>query len=97
MDSLTTRVPALVDAREVSRDLAQLAAGALEAMEHLSRGSRPNAEWRARLQPVIDRQGAYAQASRNFVVSFIAPQPPGDLLLAVLPGLRELIALADVR
>jgi hexosaminidase len=97
MERLLARYPALREAREVSLELSVLSAGALEAMEHVERGTLASAAWRARLTAVLDRQAGYVAASRNFVVSFLAPQPPGDLLLAPLEGLRRLIELASVR
>lgn len=91
MAPLMARHPALRDAQEASRDLSTLARAALEAMAHRERGTRPDAAWLAALQPTLDRQRGYAQASRNFVQSVLAPQPPGDLLLAPLDGLETLI------
>ena len=97
MDSLITRYPALSDAREASHDLSILAAGALEAMDFIERGTTPGATWRAPLQTVLDRHAAYAFATRNFVASFLDPQPPGDVVLAPLPGLRRLIEAISPR
>ncbi len=97
METLIDRYPALADAREASRDLAVLAGGALDAMDQIERGTLPSAQWRARLQPVLDRQASYVTAAKNFVQSFVTPQPPGDLLLAPLAGLRRLIEAASER
>ena len=97
MDSLIARYPALADARDASHELSLLATGALEAMDMMELGTRGNADWRGRYEPTLDKHRGYADATKNFVVSFLAPQPPGDVVIAPLAGLRQLILSAAPR
>ena len=88
---LAKRYPMLAEAVPISRDLSALAAGALRAIDLVAAGRSADADWIGRQTELLDRHTQWWTASATPIDSLVKPQPPGDLLLAPLEGLRALI------
>ncbi|HEY0172869.1 MAG TPA: family 20 glycosylhydrolase [Pyrinomonadaceae bacterium] len=81
LEALIERSPALAEARPLARDLGSAGEIGLEALNYISQGVAPPAEWRN------SRLAALAEAAK----------PKAALELAFLPALRELVVAAHER
>ena len=90
--ALAAERPALQAAAPVSADIARLAAVGIEAVDLLQSGRKADAAWRQRAQALVARLQGQQQASASLFATIVSPaQPPADLLVAVLPGVRALV------
>src|SRR6185295_15490932 len=78
LDPMIDRAPALQEARPLAKNLEEIAAAGLEALEYLSTGDAPTAEWRAARLAKLDE----------------AAKPSGALELVIVPSVRKLIIAA---
>jgi hexosaminidase len=90
--------PGLVDALPVSTDITALAQAGLDAIDTLERGRSPSTTWRTQAQTLLDRQANWQAASRSIVTTVTSnAQPPADLLIAIVPGVRALVTATDLK
>jgi hypothetical protein len=55
----------------------------------------PGADWRARAKELLDRQAAAEKASESIIQVITMQQPPADLLISIMPGVRKLVEAAE--
>lgn len=79
----------------VSADLKALAQAGLEALADLQYHRAPSSAWIARQRTLLARQHQAAAASSDVLASFLRPQPPSQLLIAIVPGVEQLIHAAQ--
>jgi hexosaminidase len=79
LDPMIDRAPALQEARPLAKNLEEIAAAGLEALEYLSTGDAPTAEWRAARLSKLDE----------------AAKPSGALELVIVPSVRKLVIAAS--
>jgi hexosaminidase len=88
--------PALAAALPVSIDITALAQAGLDAIDFIERGTSPSTPWRMQTQTLLDRQAHWEAASRSIVTTVMSrTQPPADLLIAIVPGIRALVTAAN--
>jgi hexosaminidase len=85
-------IPNLQALKEVSADLRTLSRIGMEAMGFISSRQTPGKDWIEAAHQVIARQQTFAEASSGYHNSAIKPQQPAaEVLIAVLPGIVELV------
>jgi hexosaminidase len=89
--------PALQDAIPVSRDLRDLATLGLGSLDALDNGRRPASDWTGNGEALLAAQDAWEAASATVPRALTAQQPPADLLVAIVPGIRALVVAARQR
>jgi hexosaminidase len=77
-----------------SADTAELASEGLEALDAIQAHRPLSAESRARAAVTLERARKFEAASSRPLFSFMRPQPPGDLILAIAPGVGWLVEAA---
>jgi hypothetical protein len=78
-----------------SEDLSLRSRAALEALDCRSKHAVPPAGWADQARAVIAKQKGYAAGSASMLSSFFSPtSPPGEVLIAVLAPLEDLIDAA---
>ncbi len=78
LDPMIDRAPALQEARPLAKNLAEVAAAGLEALDYLATGDAPSAQLRAAQLAKLDE----------------AAKPSGALELVIVPSVRKLIIAA---
>jgi len=78
LNPMIDRAPALQEARPLAKDLAEVAAAGLEAIEYLSTGNAASSEWRIAQLAKLDQ----------------AAKPKAALELVVIPSVRKLVVAA---
>lgn len=81
----------------LSADLTELSAAALASLDALEAGTKLDAAWKQQQFALVAKYQQAAAASATMLASFRNPQPPTGLLIAVLPGIAQIIAAAPVR
>jgi hexosaminidase len=97
VQDLAVRYPALAPAALLSRDLADLSRAALAALTYSDQPQPADVAEIRRIDELIRVHRAWEAASVDALSSFMRPQPPGDLLMAPLAGLRALIEAGRAR
>lgn len=83
--------PASIDeVKSLSRQIAELSALGLEALQSGPRGKK----WRDRAQALLAEQDKAYAASVDFRASRRLKQPRGGLLIAIVPGIKALVSQA---
>jgi hexosaminidase len=82
--------PLMQSALPVSRDLMDLASVGLESLNAIEDRQRPSSEWINTTEALLRKQAVLADSSKNQT-----PQPPSELLIAVVPGITELVQAAE--
>lgn len=54
----------------------------------------PAPDWRRRAKELLDRQAAAEKASESIIQVVTMQQPPADLLISIMPGIRKLVEAA---
>lgn len=84
--------PVIEAALPISADIAALSRAGLDAIEAAKRGTLLPTERRQEIAALLDRQQQWENASRSIVAVVMAKeQPPADLLIAIVPGVRILV------
>lgn len=78
--------PALAEVLPVSQAVARLARAGLNALDH-----RSGTAWRMDATTLLHAQDQFFANSADMLAARHAPQPPGGLLIAILPGLHALL------
>ena len=86
--------PQLAAALPISAETAAFAWIALDAMGAIESGRAPGADWRGRVQELLDHQAAAEKASESVIQVSTMQQPPADLLISITPGVRILVEAA---
>jgi len=79
----------------VSADMKDLASVGLDSLEMIHAKHPPSKAWIDRENKVIGRHRQFADASARFWNARKLPQPPSDVLIAILPGIEELARAAE--
>ena len=80
-----------------SANTAELASAGLEALDAIAGHRALSAESQARADQVVTRAKTFEAASSRPLFSFMRPQPPGDLILAIAPGVGMLVDAARAK
>ena len=78
-----------------SADTAELAGEGLDAVDAIMAHRPLSAESQARAAKTLDRARTFEAASSRPLFAFMRPQPPGDLILAIAPGVGLLVDAAQ--
>jgi hypothetical protein len=91
---LSSISPIFKDAASRSQDLHDLSEAALEAIDMIKSGRKPDAAWLKKQTAILDQQEAYDIATAGMMNVQKMPQPPADLLITIHPAVRMLINAA---
>lgn len=81
---------------ETSADLRDLATIGLDALRFVNAKQKPGKEWVDATAKVLEKQQKFAEASARYP-DFTRPpaQPGSEVLIAILPGIQELVRAAE--
>ncbi|WDS35441.1 family 20 glycosylhydrolase [Pseudoxanthomonas sp.] len=89
---LVREFPGLQSVAKISADVAMLMDTGLEALAKIQSGQAPDAAWLADARAMLERHVHDEQASASMYAVLTSPdQPTADLLLAIVPGVRDLV------
>lgn len=94
---LTDRSAIFRDAASRSRDLHDLSETALQAIDMIRSGKKPDEDWLKKQNELLDQQDAYDLATAGMSNVQKMPQPPADLLITIHPAVRMLLKAAAKR
>jgi len=86
--AIAADVPALEEVTPVSHTVAALSNAGLNVLN----GASGTTAWRLDAQHLIAAQEELFHNSSNHLLSLRREQPPGGLLIAILPGIKALVA-----
>ena len=86
--------PMLEPALPTSATIAELAAVGLDAMQAIVDDKPLSAATLAKAETLLAQRAKEEAASSKPLFSFIQPQPPADLIIAITPGIRTLVEAA---
>ncbi|MBS1103195.1 family 20 glycosylhydrolase [Gluconobacter sp. Dm-62] len=86
---IAKNVPALEEVTPVSYTLTALSNAGLNVLNGAS-----GTAWREDAQHLVAVQDEFFHNSSNHLLSLSRPQPPGGLLIAILPGIKSLLGMA---
>jgi hexosaminidase len=86
--------PNLATALPISAEVATLTQVALNAIQALETGHMLTSEARSQAETALAKAESEKNASARPIFAFMHPQPAADLIIAILPGVRALLAAA---
>lgn len=93
--ALSQRYPGIQPLVPVSARVSELAATGMEAINAIHAHHVPDPQWLAHAQALLSQEDAAVQASSSLFATIITPtQPDQDLLIAIAPGVRQLVDAA---
>jgi hexosaminidase len=92
LSTLASRHSDLATVLPIPAEVATLAQAALNAIEALEAGRALPSEARSQAEDVLKKAEGERDASARPIFAFARPQPSGDLVVAIIPGVRALVA-----
>lgn len=89
--AIADRSPILKSAVSRSRDLRDLSDAALQAMDLIEKGQKPESAWLSKQNELVDQQFAFDDATKDMGSVKSKLQPPADLILGIHPTVRLLL------
>ncbi|GLQ51909.1 beta-N-acetylhexosaminidase [Dyella flava] len=89
------RYPRLQTLMPISADVSALASVGIDAIDMINTHRAPSQAWLSHAHGLIARQDAALQASSSLFATIVSPeQPPEDLLITIVPGVKQLVDAA---
>ncbi len=79
----------------LSADFSALSQVGIDSIEMLKHSHAPSREWIDTERALLAKHQKFADASSGYRQAFSAPQPPNEVLIAILPGIVELAQAAE--